>query len=185
MRKILKYKRFQESVLLKLTDNTDTELLSKIESLIDPPSKILEISCGNGADSIHLKEHGYDVTCTDTNPDYISNSKELGLKSILHDTSEIFPFDDNSFDLIYSRLGLHYFTEDKLYGIFGELERMTKKYLVFTVKTVNDIQTGKVILTPNKWREITERYFNIISFEEKSGMLYDNPSQWIEIIAEK
>lgn len=182
---ILKYERFTESVLLRLSDNVDYEMVSKIESLVDPPAKILEISCGNGADSIYLKKRGYDITCTDNNRDYVENAEKNGLKSMIHDTSEPFPFDDRSFDLIYSRLGLHYFTEEVLDRIFSELKRMTKKYLVFSVKTVNDIQTGKIILTSDKWREITERYFDVVSFEEKSGMLYDNPSQWIEITAEK
>ena len=49
-----------------------------------------------------------------------------------------------------------------------------------SVKTVNDISTGKVIFDKKKWEDIISKYFNIISFEEKSGILYDNKSEWIE-----
>jgi ubiquinone/menaquinone biosynthesis C-methylase UbiE len=184
---ILKYKSFLESVrvspiLLNLKNNVDTELISKIRGLVKPPSKILEISCGNGSDSNHLKDLGYNVTSTDNNKDYVDNAKKLGINCILHDTTQPFPFDDNSFDLIYSRLGLHYFTMEQLDDIFSELSRIGN-YLVFTVKLVDDISTGKVIFTKDTWMDITNKYFEVISSEEKSGILYDNQSRWLEIVA--
>ena len=184
--KILDYRRFYESVLLKLTDNSDEAMISKISELDRPPSKILEISCGNGADSIKLKEMGYLVTCTDNNPDYVENSRKNGINSIIHDTSQPFPFDDGEFDVTYSRLGLHYFDRDKLEEIFSEIARITKRHLVYSVKvSEDDIRTGKVILSPSDWREITERNFKVLTFEEKSGLLYGNQSRWLEITAEK
>ena len=96
-----------------------------------------------------------------------------------------FPFGDNEFDLIYSRLGLHYFTQEELKEIFKELNRLTNKYLVFTVKLVNDIPTGKVIFTEDTWKDLVSEEFKIISAEVKEGILYNNQSKWLEIIAEK
>lgn len=183
--KILKYYKFLESKLLNISNNVDEELISKIEKLISPPSNILEISCGNGADSIYLSKKGYDITCTDNNTDYVNNAIDKGLDCVYHDTLNKFPFDNNSFDLVYSRLGLHYFTLNELDNIFKEISRITSKYVVFSIKTLDDIKTGKVILTKETWKDITEKYFNIISFEEKSGILYDNQSKWIEITASK
>ena len=180
--RILKYKLFKESALLKLSNNTDMELISKIESLISPPSKILEISCGNCADSIRLKNLGYRVKCTDNNQEYVNNAIRNNIDCINHETSMLFPFNDKTFNLIYSRLGLHYFSNDKLVEIFKEISRIGD-YLVFTVKLVNDIQTGKVILTKEKWLELVSIDFNIISNEEKTGILYDNQSNWLEIVA--
>jgi SAM-dependent methyltransferase len=179
---ILKYKAFLESVLLKLTNNVDAELISKIRGLVKPPAKILEISCGNASDSIYLKEKGYQVTCTDNNKDYVNNALKSNLDCILHDTTQPFPFEDKTFDLIYSRLGLHYFTIEQLNDIFSELARIGN-YLVFSVKLVDDISTGKVIFTKNTWENITNKYFDIISSNEKSGILYDNQSKWLEIVA--
>lgn len=180
------YKKFLESIgspLLNLSDNIDQHLISIIQDKLKSGS-ILEISCGNAADSLYLKDLGYDVVCTDLNPEYVENAKNLGLESIIHDTKNKFPFDDNHFDLIYSRLGLHYFTEDELKGILLELNRIGKSILI-TVKVVDDIQTGKVILTPDKWKELISLYFDIDIFEIKEGELYGSMSKWIEIFAKK
>ena len=180
---ILKYQIFVESALLKLSNNTDMDLINKIESLIKPPAKILEIACGNSSDAIYLKSVGFNITCTDENIDYVNNAIKNGLVCIKHDTTDKFPFSSKSFDLVYSRLGLHYFTEDQLYNIFDEISRIGK-YVVFTVKITNDIlKTGKIILTPEKWVEIVSKNFDIISRKEQEGILYDNMSNWLEIVA--
>jgi len=186
LRKIKSYQIFLESIgspLLNLSDNTDQHLISIIQDKLKSGS-ILEISCGNAADSLFLKELGYNVVCTDLNPDYVENAKNLGLDCIVHDTKNKFPFSDDQFDLIYSRLGLHYFTEDELKNILSELNRIGKSILI-TVKIVDDIQTGKVILTKDKWKELISLYFDIDIFEIREGELYGSQSKWIEIFAKK
>ena len=185
MKYIKDYVRFYENMgspLLELIDNVDLDLISKIEKNLKAGSKILEISCGNGSDSLYLQKLEFKVTCTELNPEYVKNAKDLGLNCIQHDTKNKFPFSDSEFDLVYSRLGLHYFTESELNGIFKELQRISKNILI-TVKIVDDIKTGKVILTPDKWDEIVGSYFNIKSFQIKEGMLYNSQSKWIEILA--
>ena len=104
---------------------------------------------------------------------------------IKHDTKEKFPFRNDSFDLVYSRLGLHYFSIDELRNIFDEISRISKNYLVFTVKLINDIPTGKVILNEDTWKELVSDKFEILEADVKEGILYDNQSKWLEIIAKK
>lgn len=181
--KILNFKLFNESILLKLSNNIDKVLVNKIKSLIKPGSKILEISCGNGSDSLFLKNEGYDITCTELDDNYVSNANKIGLKCIKHDTSENFPFDNKEFNLTYSRLGLHYFTKEQLYNIFNEISRITDGYLIFSVKLINDIPTGKIILSKEEWEKLVSNRFKIISSENKSGILYNDQSNWLEIIA--
>ncbi len=186
MKYLKSYKLFETtSVLLALKNNVDNELVSKIKSLVSSGSKILEIACGNGADAIELSNSGYDVTATDLDAGYIDFVNSQGVECIKHDTKLRFPFSDGEFDLIYSRLGLHYFSEEELKEIFEELNRLTSKYLVFTVKLVNDIPTGKVIFTEDTWKDLVSEQFNIVSAEVKEGMLYNNQSKWLEIVAEK
>ena len=168
-----------KSVLLNLKANEDISMINIIKSKFPIGSKILEISCGNGVDSLYLKNIGYDVVCTELNDDYVNNAKDLGLNCIKHNTLNKFPFKDKEFDLVYCRLGLHYFSEEELNNILKDINRITKN-LLMSVKTVNDISTGKVIFDTKKWENIISKYFNIISFEEKSGILYDNKSEWIE-----
>ena len=186
MKHLKTYKKFYESIgspLLDLSDNVDRHLISQIQKSVKPAASILEISCGNGADSLQLQELGFKITCTELNPEYVQNAEDLGLNCIEHNTKNKFPFSDKEFDLVYSRLGLHYFTEEELNSIFSELQRIGKKILI-TVKVVDDIKTGKVILTPDKWNEIISKFFDIKVFEIKEGELYGSQSKWIEIVAD-
>lgn len=171
-----------KSTLLELQNNIDYDLLEKIEHF--HPKSILEISCGNGADSIELSNRGYNVTATEFNQDYVDHANNY-IRCIQHDTRNKFPFDDNSFELTFSRLGLHYFTKEELSNIFEEISRITSQYLIFTVKLVNDIPTGKVILDKSDWEDITSEKFEILSSEVKTGILYENQSKWLEIVAKK
>lgn len=171
--------------LLNLTDNVDYEMIKKIESVVNKGGSILEVSCGNASDALFLKKKGYKVTCTEISNDYYQNAIEKGLDCILHDTREPFPFEFNQFDLIYSRLGLHYFTKEELVDILNELSRIGKK-LLFSVKIEDDnFRTGKVILSPEDWKELLSKDWNIELFEEKSGELYGSKSKWLEILATK
>lgn len=179
-------KRFESigSPLLNLYDNVDMHLISVIQDNVKIGSKILEISCGNASDSIYLKNLGYDVTCTEFNPDYVNNANKKGIRCIKHDTKNKFPFGDNEFDIIYCRLGLHYFNEVDLVNIFSELCRIGDKILI-TVKITDDIKTGKIILSTSQWLKIISRFFNIQYCEEKEGILYDSKTKWIEIFAKR
>lgn len=181
MRYIKRYEAFN-SVLLNLTNNIDFYLIDRIKSLVNKGDSILEISCGNGADSIELNKE-YSVIATDTDQGYVDYVNSNGIECINHDTKNKFPFSDSQFDLIYSRLGLHYFTKADIMLIFDDLYRICNGYLLFTVKLVNDIPTGKVILNREDWEELTSSKFTIVSSDVKNGMLYDNESTWLEILA--
>lgn len=78
--KIKSYQIFLESIgspLLNLQDNIDRDLISIIRKNFEPGSSILEISCGNAADSLYLKELGYNLICTDLNQDYVDNAERI------------------------------------------------------------------------------------------------------------
>jgi SAM-dependent methyltransferase len=192
MKWIKTYKLFESqkdhtnnSPLLNLENNVDNHLMSIIQENLQIGSNILEVSCGNAADSLYLKEIGYNVKCTEFDDSYVKNANDLGLECIKHDTRMRFPYSDNQFDLVYSRLGLHYFTEEELDSIFSELSRIGDGLLI-TVKIEEDFyKTGKIILSPEKWFEIINKYYNIEIFDVKEGLLYDKKSKWIEILANK
>lgn len=186
MRYLKDYKLFESdsSSLLDIPEEVDIHLIEIIKKNIKPDAKILEISCGNAVDSKHLKDLGYDVTCTELNDDYIENAKSLGLSCIKHDTRNKFPFNDKQFDLIYARLSLHYFNKEELDTIFKELKRISHKIL-FTVKVEEDsFKTGKVIIPPYHWIGIVgNNYGSEDSFQIRTGNLYGKKSKWVEILA--
>lgn len=170
------------SILLNLSNNIDKELIDKIKSLLNIGDSILEISCGNGSDAIELNKY-YNIITTDTDENYVEYVNSKGIECINHDTRVKFPFNDKKFDLIYSRLGLHYFEIDELKKIFNELNRICDGYILFTVKLVNDIQTGKVILTKEVWEDLVSNEFTILESNVRNGILYNNESVWLEILA--
>lgn len=43
-------------------------------------------------DSIHLQSLGYDIKCTELDPNYVKNAQDLGLDCIQHNTQDRFPF---------------------------------------------------------------------------------------------
>lgn len=185
MKYLLNKKIFESKpLLLNIKDNVDNRMISIIDEITPSGGSILEISCGNGSDSIELIKRGYSVISTEKNDGYYDFLKSK-INCIKHDTRDEFPFVDNKFDLVYSRLGLHYFTEIELESIFDEIYRLTKSYLVFSVKLVNDIPTGKKILTKETWEKLVSNKFEIVSSDVYNGILYNNESKWLEIVAKK
>ena len=175
-------RKYIGSTLLDLSDNVDYNLIDIINSKFKKGSNILEISCGNASDSIYLQNQGYKITCTEYNKDYVQNAKLKNLNCIQHDTINSFPFEDKEFDLVYSRLGLHYFSEFYLRNIFSEINRISNNLLI-TVKISDDVNTGKVIYTKDTWKKIIGENFEMIYMKEKKGLLYDVQSNWIEVFA--
>ncbi|MFW6243143.1 MAG: class I SAM-dependent methyltransferase, partial [bacterium] len=171
--------------LLSLKNNVDLELIKIIKNNFKKGSKILEISCGNGEDSLYLQKLGYNIICTEMDDNYVSNAISKGLNCIKHDTRNPFPFPDNNFDLVYSRLGLHYFNEEELNSIFKELKRISNSILL-TVKIMEDenfYKSKKIILSVDNWENIINRYFNIEMLNVKYGELYGKEAKWLEVLA--
>lgn len=96
--------------------------------------KILELGAGLGQDGKYFKELGFDVVKTDLKP---SESVQL-----LDITQFPWSFVDDTFDIIYAHLSLHYFDDDTMQQIFQEIKRVLKKngYLGFFVNSKSDPQ---------------------------------------------
>lgn len=105
--------------------------------------KILELGAGLGQDGKYFKELGFDVVKTDLKP-----SESVRLLDIAQ-----FPwsFADDTFDIIYAHLSLHYFDDNTMQQIFQEIKRVLKKngYLAFFVNSKSDPQY-------NQTKEITD-----------------------------
>ena len=105
--------------------------------------KILELGAGLGQDGKYFKELGFDVVKTDLKP-----SESVQLLDIAQ-----FPWSlaDDTFDIIYAHLSLHYFDDNTMQQIFQEIKRVLKKngYLAFFVNSKSDPQY-------NQTKEITD-----------------------------
>lgn len=165
----------------------DKNILDRLVYDLDNNAKILDLGCGDGVDSIYLKEKGFDVYALDLSSVAINNLKESGINSKVYDikTADL-PFSDDYFDLIYSRLALHYFDRFELSQILHNIKNKMKDgstlYITSKTQSFKDkIQTGKQFLHKKEWLKILGYYFTDIHITEHSGRLYNIPSTWLEI----
>lgn len=127
-----------------------TEFAEEVIKIIQPLSKILELGCGVGNDSIAFASAGHHVLATDfsevairKNAERFKGNSNLAFETL--DMSQPFRFSDNEFDVVYSRLSLHYFNDETTRKIFSEIQRVLKPdgHLYFICKSINDPLYGK------------------------------------------
>jgi ubiquinone/menaquinone biosynthesis C-methylase UbiE len=112
--------------------------------------KLLELCCGKGADSLFFHYMGFRVTAIDASKEAMrqfndmQRAKRVFISSYVRDISGGLPFEDKSFEFVYSRLGLHYFTDQETRDLFAEIERILKSegLLFLQVKSTSDKDYG-------------------------------------------
>ncbi|QQG51172.1 MAG: class I SAM-dependent methyltransferase [Candidatus Saccharibacteria bacterium] len=99
-------------------------------------AKVCDLGGGTGTDSIYFIEKGHDVVLVDIADEPLEKAfvraSELGvadkLKTVQCDFSYgKLPLDDDTFDVVYSRLALHYFESEVLARLFAEIYRILRK----------------------------------------------------------
>ncbi len=139
--------------------------------------KILELGAGQAQDGCYFAEQGYDVTATDLEESAIELAKQkaatknIAIKLEKVDMSHDLPFENESFDVVYAHLSLHYFNRETTKHLFEEAERVLRPggMLAFLVNSVNDpeYKTGDE-LEPEYFQsgESMKRYYSIESTRE-------------------
>jgi SAM-dependent methyltransferase len=113
--------------------------------------ELLELGCGQGQDGLWFAENidKIGVLATDIEPSALDNARaEAKQRSIPPevidfeklDLTEPFRYEDETFDIVYSHLALHYFDEVTTKNIFSEIHRVLDDggILAFLVNSVND-----------------------------------------------
>ncbi len=143
-----------------------------------PQGKILELGCGQGQDSRFFAGHGYTVTALDFSEKGIAYAQEKAPATLrecidfhVADISRPLDFADNSFDIMYSHLALHYFDHATTQKIFAEIHRILKPggMLAFLVNSADDPEYGTGQKLENDYYvigDIKKRYFSIESTKE-------------------
>lgn len=96
-----------------------------------PTGTLLDLGAGVGQDSVYFAERGYTVTATDLTVDKLIGNAALQQQKTLAavkrvDLREPLPFANNSFNIVYAHLSLHYFTNEQTQAIFAEIYRVLK-----------------------------------------------------------
>lgn len=167
---------------------------------------VLDLCCGKGADSIFFHNKGYSVTGVDYSSEAIKQFNDtqkrydIFLSSLVHNIVEKLPFESESYDFVYVRAGLYYFSDKELKKIISEIKRVLKPtgLLMFQVKSIADkaYGIGKELekdmyeeesgyvrhFFNKKYTESILKDFNIVMVEERK---IHQGSAYLEVISEK
>lgn len=96
---------------------------------------LLDLGCADGRDSIYFSNKGLQVTAVDFSESGINKLKSQNAKinCLLLDIRNT-KFQENSFDVIYAHLSLHYFDDETTSKIFDNLYKILKKDGLFLLK---------------------------------------------------
>ncbi len=146
--------------------------------------KILEIGTGQGRDANFFRSFGYKVVATDFSDIALENAKSKvkskDIEFVHLDTAQGLPFENESFDVVYSHMALHYFDEETTEKIFVAIHRVLKKDGVFATitNTIEDpeIEEGNYIkLGTDFYKDpvgIAKRYFSVKSIKKFTDSLF-------------
>lgn len=120
----------------------------------------LDLGCGLGQYTKYLISKGFITTSADISFDVLKSVKEniFDTKVIQLDMSKPLPFENNSFDLVFANLSIHYFDKETTEKLLEEIKRILKDggYFIGSVnssKTFKFIKDVAVEIEPNYYFE--------------------------------
>jgi len=109
-----------------------TKFAEEVLEHLPSSGKLLDLGAGQGQDSRFFAQHGFQVVSTDFAVYPLTLSQEIaereGVSMVFQevDIAKKLPFPDESFDVAYSHMALHYFDRETTKGIFSEIHRVLK-----------------------------------------------------------
>lgn len=124
----------------------------RAEPYLPRNATILELGCGVGRDADFFVSKGHNLLATDGSEFVIKQNTAAGFPSPIDfaviDIRERLPYADDSFDVVYSNLALHYYSDEQTRAIIKEIRRVIKSsgLLAFACKSYDSAHnTGKQI----------------------------------------
>ena len=112
-------------------------------------AKILDVGCGSGTLAHFWKEQGYNITGVDISAKSLGITRGKGVYCVEGDVTKRLPFDDNTFDLVYSDGLLEHFVDPE--HVLEEIFRVTKRYVLTMLPRISLYNwVHNVILRPPK-----------------------------------
>ena len=144
--------------------------LDEFEPIIsNVETEIIDLGCGStGNNTLYLLEKNKKVISCDFSEEAINVVKKIkGSKTIMFDMLDVFPFEDNSTDLVIADLSLHYFKEKDTNRIIKEIKRILKPngYLFFRLNSTNSTEYKKII--ENGEKQIESNLFFTNNMEKR------------------
>ena len=115
--------------------------ISQYDDIIEniKKGKALDLGCGLGQYTQYLLDKGFDVISGDISIEALKKLKEnIPNANILQmDISESLNFEDNTFELVFANLSIHYFDKETTSNLLKEIKRVIKNdgYFIGTVNS--------------------------------------------------
>lgn len=127
--------------------------LDKYQEIVDkiPKGNCLDLGCGLGQYTKCFLDKGFNVTSCDISHEVLKRLKEniKGSTTLELDMSKKLPFPDNSFNLVFANLSIHYFDTETTISLLKEIKRILKDEGYF-IGSVNSLKTFKFLKEPKK-----------------------------------
>lgn len=141
--------------------------LTKFDDFIkNVNTKIIDLGCGIGNDTLYLRNMGKDVVSCDFSKIALAILKKEIPDAITmnFDMTSEFPIAKESTDLVIANLSLHYFDEKTTFEIIGKIRNILKPkgVLIFRVNSVNDGNYGADSLN-----EIEHHFYNALNIKKR------------------
>ncbi len=166
--------------------------------------KCLDLGCGIGQYTKELMNYGYDVTSADISTIALQKVKEFNDNIVYVDMKDDLPFEDNSFDLVFANLSIHYFSNNDTKRIMKEIKRILKTGGLF-IGSVNSIKGYEKIkdtateierhywFNKNKYVRLFDEndlknylsIFEILNIEEKETIRFEHKKNYLIFFAKK
>lgn len=142
-----------------------------VEGLLPKASTICELGAGSGTDTLYFLDHGHSVIAVDISDKALGLLSENAKKKHLDKNltmvqadlgDHALPFEDNSLDIVYSRLSLQYFPREVTTLILKEIKRILRPGGVGFI----------AVKSPEDAKEM--QFFRQTAREESQGVFIDN-----------
>lgn len=99
----------------------------------------LDLGCGIGQYTKELMNYGYKVVSADISDLALEEVKKFNNNIVKVDMAETLPFSDNTFDVVFANLSIHFFSDSVTKKLMKEIKRILKPEGLF-IGSVNGIQ---------------------------------------------
>lgn len=145
--------------------------------------ELLDVGCGQGQDSTFFAAAGFSVTAMDFSGFALENFPPAvtgkPIRQVAASMADLpYPFQSESFDVVYSHLSLHYFAEPVTRNIVREFHRLLRPggLLCVMVNSVDDPECGEGTRLGPDYYELSsgdrKRYFSRDTLLEVVGDLF-------------
>lgn len=138
-----------------------TLFAKQVVKFIPQKGKLLDLGTGQGQDAFYFANQGYEVTGVDFSEYSIQQARKrlstnhaLSIFFEVMDLSQPLPYSQNSFDVIYSHLALHYFSKDRTRELFDEIFSILKPNGIIAALT-NTVEDPEIV----NLKKISEDYY--------------------------